>query len=512
MPQPQPNKRSQLARNVFYGVASWLLPIVPTLVATPTVISKLGNEQYGVLIIFLGFISYFFTTAIGKVAAKYAAEFLSTGEEQSVSPVISATLIVSTAAALVSTLAAAASAGFIVDEVLKIDGGLRDDAIVGVYLASATVLTTAAAQTFLLLLQALHRFDRYFLLANFTSVSFSVGGLALAWMGYGFLQILLWNLVTWILAGGIAALFVKRALPGFAFTFRIPKTIWLLVVRYAAGIVGYQLFGSVLLLFERGWIMRNLGAEALAFYVVPMLLAMYVHAFTASMVVSIFPTLNELLSEPEKLRTLYRHSTKLVLWLVVFAIITAAVCGSTFLAVWLNKDARYSEISSGPLVIHTITFSILALNTIAWHIAEGFRASSLNAYATLGWMVIGIVAIVFLGPRWSIEGVAIARLLGVLPFLPMILLIERRFLGGVEWRFWASSLAQLAIAATAASIIETLVIRSIGTGWFAFLVAVMAGALAYALGSLLSQYVSIKDLAGIKNFVVQRPATPGLES
>jgi O-antigen/teichoic acid export membrane protein len=504
---PQSSKQTQLVRNISYGILSWVLPIVPTLVAMPIVLRKLGNEQYGILTVFLGFISYFFTTAIGKVAGKYAAEFLSSGEENAISPVISATLIVSTLTALASTAAAALAAGFIVDEVLWIRGDLRNDAVIGVYLASATVLTTAAAQTFILLLQGLHRFDRYFLLANFTSVSFSVGGLVLALLGFGFVSILIWNLATWVIAGIAAFFFAKMALPRFTFTLRIPREIWHLVIRYAAGIVGYQLFGNVLLLFERGWVTRYFGPEAVAFYNVPMILAMYVHAFVAALVVSIFPTLNELLAEPKKLLQLYRHSTKLVLWMVVFATVTAAVAGRAFLTVYL-KNPAFAEMSSGLLAIHTVTFSILALNTIAWHMAEGFRASSINAYVTLAWMVTGIALIVLLSPHWSITGVGVARLIGVLPFLPMILIVERRFLGGIGWSFWGSALSRLAAAGILAAGVEWLVLGAFGVNWPSIIAAFTSGGLMYLAVSLLTKYVSTDELAGLGRYIRGRRTGP----
>ena len=93
MPDDLPNKRERLVKNSLYGLLSWVVPILPTMIATPIVLDRLGAERYGLFVVILGFVSYFFTTAIGKVAAKYVAEYRATGETEKISAIISATIL-----------------------------------------------------------------------------------------------------------------------------------------------------------------------------------------------------------------------------------------------------------------------------------------------------------------------------------------------------------------------------------------------------------------------------------
>ena len=134
------DKRKRFFRNSIYGLMSWLLPIVPTMIATPIVLKRLGVEQYGVLAVLLSFVSYFFTTAIGKVAAKYVAEYRSTGEAEKISPMISATIILGVSITLFGSLIALIFARYIVVDVLFIPEPLQEQAITGLYLACATIL------------------------------------------------------------------------------------------------------------------------------------------------------------------------------------------------------------------------------------------------------------------------------------------------------------------------------------------------------------------------------------
>lgn len=497
---PEPvDRRKKFVTNSLYGLLSWLLPIIPTFIATPIVIDHLGKEQYGVLVVILGFISYFFTSAIGKVAAKYVAEYRSNGEMEKVSAVISTTLLLGVSITILGSALTAVFARPIVMTVLEIKPGLQDRAVVGVNIAAVTMIALVAGQVFQLVLQGIHRFDRYLLLANLSSMSFSLGSIVLALLGYDMIGLLWWNLATWIIVCLLSYLAVKQNLPEFAFTLRIPREITRLVAVYAASIIAYQIFGNVLLIFERAWIMRQFGGEALTFYVVPMTLAMFVHLFISSLVLAMFPTVNELLTAPETLKRLYQRVTKLVLTLLTFALLSVIVGGRTFLAIWLGEE--YAVVSYPLLVIHTITFTILALNTIAWLIADSFRAASLNAYATLFWMVVGVGLMILLGASMNTQGVAIGRLAGVIVFLPLIFFVEKRFLGGVFWSFWGRNLGLLIIAAIPAVIAEFLVISASPRSWVGFAFAILAGMIAFFCTLLLIGFADHNERTLVRTLI-----------
>src|SRR5688572_6007059 len=100
MPVETPSKRSRLLKNSIYGLFSWLLPIVPTMIATPIVVEGLGKDQYGLFVVILGFITYFFTNGVGRIAAKYVAEYRSTGENEKISAIISSTILIGITASL----------------------------------------------------------------------------------------------------------------------------------------------------------------------------------------------------------------------------------------------------------------------------------------------------------------------------------------------------------------------------------------------------------------------------
>lgn len=484
-------RRSFIANSIL-GLLSWLLPIVPTLIATPIVLDALGAERYGLLVVLIGFISYFFTTAIGKVAAKYVAEYKASGEEEKLSAVVSATLVLGVGLTLVGAAVTIFFAERIVTDILKVEPALVYEAVNGLYIAIATIVAIVIGQTFQLVLQGLHRFDRYLILANLSSLSYSLGSIVIVKLSYGVLALLVWNFATWAIVVFVSYLIAKKELPSLRLTLAIPAEIYRTVAAYALSIIAYQAFGNVLLLFERAWIMNRFGGEAMAFYAIPMSLAMYVHLFVASLVLAMFPRVNEMLGDPEAVARLYRRVTKVVLAIAGFSFASAVASGPLFLTVWLG-DAESAR-SSPILTVHTLTFSILAVATVSWQVAEGFRSAWLNALATFAWMSIGIGLMIVLSSTMAAQGVAVGRLLGVLVFIPAILFVESRFLGGFFWRFWTLSLGRVALAGVAACGIELLVIGSFPQSWGAFFAAGFAGIAVFALLLLATRYFDRSEM------------------
>lgn len=486
MPPDVPNKRNRLVKNSIYGLLSWIFPILPTMIATPMVLDSLGKERYGLFVVILGFISYFFTTGIGKVAAKYVAEYRATGETEKISAIISSTILLGMGATLIGTAAVIVFSRPIIADILRIPPELQNDAVMALYLGCATIVSIMLGQVFQLVLQGLHRFDRYLLLTNLSSISFSVGSVIMVLNGFGVIGLLCLNLVSATAIGILSYFMAKKLLPEFKFTVRIGGDTWRTVSRYAASLIAYQIFGSVLLLFERAWIVRQFGVEALTYYAIPMTLAMYLHLFVGAVVLAVFPMANELLTERAKLITLYQKFTKLIFTLVVFTVLSVVVGGRLFLSLWLGDE--FAAVASSLLIIHVITFGVLAMNIIAWQIAETFRAAWLNALGTFVWMTVSILLMIGLSDGWQTFGIAVARTAGVLIFIPQIFLIEKYFLGGILWRFWGAISMRIAFAAVLALTAEWLLISGLGRSWMVFAAAILFGAVLYLGGLLITRF------------------------
>jgi len=493
------DRKARLVRNGIYSAVSWVLPLVLVFAVTPIIVRGLGNEMYGLYAVILGFISYSFTFGIGKTATKFVSEFRAAGEHEKISEAVSAILWLSLAFGLGGSLVIGLLARPIVAQVLLIPLQLRDEAVVALYLACAVIVVTMVSQVFQCVLQGLHRFDRYLLLTNLSGLLLNLGSVAFVYLGYGIDALLIWNFIVTVAIAAIFCLNAKQMMPDLSIGINISAEIRRPVLKYALSIVVYQIFGNLLFLFERGWIVRRFGPEALTYYVVPMMLGIYLHLFVGSLVMALFPVVNELLSDRDKLLRLYQTASKVVLTLIAIFVVTFVIEGRVFLSLWMSEE--FAVVSYSILVLHLVTFGTLSMITIVWQVTESFHEARINAFVTFLWMVLAVPLMIMLSEAYGIFGVAIARLSGVLVFIGLIIYVERRFLGGCQLAFWVRTLARIAAAVACAGLAELGVLAAAGSSWTAFLIAAAAGSTVFGLVLFFSGFLNNEEKAIISRFM-----------
>ncbi len=490
----------RIFKNGIYSALSWVLPITFALIVTPVVVRGLGNELYGLYTIILGFISYSFTFGIGKTAAKYVSEYKATGETDKISETVSSAFWLSLAFGVAGAAIVALTANYIVSDVLLIPTLLHDTAVIAVYLAGFTILITMLSQVFQYVLQGLQRFDHFLFLTNSSVFLLNLGSVLIVVEGYGVLALLVWNL---LIAATIGAAFyfnARRLLPEFTFRFSINIELWKASLSYSLSIIIYQVFGNILLLFERGWIVRKFGTEALTFYVVPMMVGLYFHGFISSLVLVIFPVINELLTDKEKLNRLYQTASKIIITLTGFFLVTSIVTGRVFLKVWMNDE--FATASYLVLVNHALTFGVLSVVVVVWQMNESHRAANVNAIVTVLWLLISVPLMMVLSTQWQLTGIAFARFAGVTIFLAMIFVAERRFLGGVAYKFWANTLVRLVWAAVLTGLAEWFFMGMLQPGWLMLIAAGLVGGAVYVLSLVVTGFLKKDEKLILKDLII----------
>src|SRR5215218_8542006 len=467
------SRTDRLARNAVFSVVAWLLPLITGFFTTPILVRGLGNENYGLYAAITGFMAYSFSFGIGKIAAKYVAEYRASGEAERLNPVISATFAFTFSIALIGTIVLAVFARTIVTDLLLVDAGSVEIAVKSLYLACAVSFAGMLSQIYQNVLQGLHRFGSFLILTNLNGLLLGAGNIAIVLRGGGVVELLEWNAVVAVTIGTLFYFVARRGLPGMSLTVSVDRNTVRTVLGYGTSIIFYQIFSNILFIFERAIVMRKFGAEGLAFYSVPMLLAIYLHSFVGSFALVLFPMVNELLSDRARQVELYKKASKLILALLAFAITTFVCTGRSGLQVWINEE--FAANSYTLLVIHSLTFAGIGISSIAWQLAEGFGRARINTFVTAVYMFVTLPLMLFGADMYGPEGVALSRMLVVFAMLPVILYCESKFLGSVFLSFWVTSILRVAIAAASAAAVETIVIKSFQPNWLTLCVAGFGG-------------------------------------
>lgn len=499
MESGQKQTGKSIAKNVFYGFLTWVLPLGLSFAATPIIVRTLGDADYGIYALVLGFIGYSFTFSIGRAITKYIAEYRANGETDKIRDVISATFFINIAVGLLGVLAICLSANWLVRDVFKIAAEAQNKTILAMYIAALIIFCTMLNQVFNAVLQGIHRFDVYAKIFNFSSFGLLFGNLVLALLGYGLLVLLGWNLLITLITSVLFAVSAKQLLPEFGISFHLKSETVKLVLKYSSGVIGYQILANLLLLFERGWITRNLGSENLTYYVVPMSLGMYIHGFISSLMLVIFPLASELKNDREKLLRLYLKATKIACLLVVFMVTTLIVDSKSFLSIYMG--AGFAEKSSTLLILHAISFGAAAILTVSWQMTEGLGYPNYNFSVFSICLVLSVSLMILLTNSYGNFGIALARLVGFCTIFFSIFYIERWFFGEIQTKFWAKNILSLGTAAGFAGLVQFLIIKNLSVNWFSFILSVFCGGIVYLLALWILDFVTLDEKILIKGIL-----------
>ena len=477
MENSQPQTSKSVAKNVYYGFLTWILPLGLSFIATPIIYETLGDKDYGIYALVLGFIGYSFTFSIGRAVTKYIAEYRLSGEAEKIRDVVSATFFINVGVGFLGVLFLCLSANLIVGYIFRIEGEAQSKTVTALYIAAAIIFLTMLNQVFNAVLQGIHRFDVYSKIFNASSFALLFGNLVLAWLGCGLLVLLGWNLLVISLTCAAAAAAAKKLLPEFGLSPGFKGETLRLVLKYSAGVIGYQILGNLLLLFERGWIIRQLGEASLTYYVIPMTLALSIHGFISSFILVIFPLASELKNDREKLLKLYTKATKIVCLLVVFMAMTLIVESDLFLILWMGEN--FAAKSSTLLIIHSITFGLLAILTVSWQMTEGLGFPNYNFKLSVVSLVVSILLMIELTQNYGNNGIAAARLVGFAATFFSIFYVEKWFFGKIQRAFWGRLVGILAVAAIAGAVVEYAVSVNLPVSWLSLIISVGCGGVVY---------------------------------
>jgi len=475
-------------KNVLFGFSTWIVPLGLSFLATPVIVKNLGNTEYGVYALVLGFVGYSFNFNLGRAITKYVAEYRASGETKKLLDVINSTFFLNLLIGALGVLVVCFGAEWLVINALKLESGGWDKAIYALYIAALIIFVTSLNQVFSSILQGIHRFDAYSKILNAGNFALLAGNLLLSIYGYGLLSLLIWNLLITIFSAASFAAAARRLLPELRLSLRFKKETLMLVARYSAGIVGYQILSNFLLLFERGWITRRLGAESLTFYVVPMSLTFFIHGFVSSLIIVIFPLASELKDEREKLLRLYLKATKTICFFVCFFAAALIVEGNLFLDLWMG--AAFARETYTLLVIDTVTYSIVSIQTVSWQMTEGLGKPAHNFYIFAVCLIINVSLILLLTESYGNTGIALGRLAGFGTIFLSVFYIEKWAFKKVQVKFWLKLFGILSLATALSVAFMKIISGYLALNWFSLTANVFCGGLVYLAAVWLLGFVT----------------------
>jgi O-antigen/teichoic acid export membrane protein len=131
------------------------------------------------------------------------------------------------------------------------------------------------------------------------------------------------------------------------------------------------------------------------------------------------------------------------------------------------------------LVVHTVTFSLVAIQAVSWQMTEGLGYPNYNFLLFLVCLVISVSLMVGLTPSLGNLGIAIGRMAGYAAIFLSIFYVERWFFKKVQIKFWMRSIAILAVSSTASALTEQFIVQTYSQSWLVLAAATVVGTFVY---------------------------------
>lgn len=472
-------KSVSTSRNVLFGFLSWFLPLGFTFALTPMIVRGLGAEEYGLYTLIISIVGYMASLNfnVGRGITKFVSGRQAGTEDALIGEILSATLVLYLGIGLVGGAAIVILSGTLVDRVLHIPLAFQPAARLSLCVGAAGLLFTLLSQMFGAVPQALKRFDLYGSITVASGITTIAGNGLMVWLGYGFTSLVAWNVAVSGLTFLAFATMTRRLLPGVRLTLTMRGSMLGELLRFSAAVTVYQVAGNVFVLLERGWIARRLGPAALTYYVVPMTIAVYIHAFITSLTLILFPLASEASAKGDaaRLHVIYSRAVKYICVPVVFLVMVLVVGGERLLNEWMGPE--FARACEGVLKVHAISFGVLALLIVPWQIADGSGFPGRNAVVCVLWLLIGIPVAALLTPMMGIRGTAFARLAAMATVPAYMMYIERRVFGRLLTEMWRRIGLCMPVAGGAAAMCLAGMLHLFPRGWAIFAGSVAASGL-----------------------------------
>lgn len=428
--QPQLLTRDRLlARNFVINLLGQVLPIIVAVVAIPPLIAALGPERFGLLSLAWVLIGYFslFDFGLGRALTQVLAEQIGSGQEQESPVYIWTALVLMLGFGLVGSALVVAGAVALVDQVLNLDPGLRDEVHGALYLlamAIPMVIVTSGLQG---VLTALQRFDLINLVRTPLGLFNYLGPLVVLPFAATVPAVVAVLVIGRIVATVAYSGFCLQVYPRL----RQQAGVRLALVPSLLGLGGWMtvtnIVGPVMMYMDRFLIGALAVVSAVAYYTTPYEIVSRLLLIPVALISVLFPAFTtSFFQSPARTAQIFERSVKYI-FLIMFPLLFGLTALShESLQIWLGPE--FAARSTLVLQLLAAGFFLNSLAQAPFALIQGLGRPALTARLHLFELPFYLVALWALVSHYGIEGAAVAWLLrGAIDML-LLFVIARRLL------------------------------------------------------------------------------------
>jgi O-antigen/teichoic acid export membrane protein len=428
------NLANRTINNSIFSVLSLGWSLALGFITTRYLVQGLGREAYGIFALALTVVGYFAILDLGlnNAAVKYVAEQHAKRDYQAVNRTIWTTVIFFAVVGLVGSLMGILLANFLI-RLFQVSSALAGEARFTFYVVALGLPLTLVLAAFASIPNALQRYD----ISSKVTISImtisTLLTLALLAAGYHLRAIILLQLIVTVISLVVNMILTKRLLPQLTWRPVFDWPTFKMLASFGLFTLVTRVSTLFLFQFDRLVVGIILGASLVTAYVVPLNLATQIHKVIIAVAGVLFPVSSALFStgKTDVLRELYQRAVKVTLIISTFLCVVLIVFSYPILEIWIDEELALT--SSWTLKFLSFGWYFISISIVATIFLVGFGKPNLVAFSSLCTVVINVIGLLLLIPRFGIIGAALTSML-YFHTLGLMYYVEKDLLGLNSWR------------------------------------------------------------------------------
>jgi O-antigen/teichoic acid export membrane protein len=364
--RPHSSDSVSLVRNTGYNLLAQGVNVVLALWAIPVLIKGLGSEQFGLLALLWAVVGYFgfLDFGISRANTKFLAESLALSDQEEAVKIVWTSLSSTFVLGIISGAILLCGTSFFVDHILKISAAMRTEAMRFFLIACIGIPFMLIFGTLKGFQMALHRFDIVNIFQTVMGVVQWGGSIALLWMGFGFMEIVLLTIGIRIVLAVAAFVNLHWVLPDvFSSIQWWSRPVLKKLLTFGGWVTLSQVISPLFIYIDRVFIGAFFSLSAVAYYAVPQEALTRVLLVPLSLTTVLFPVMSQksiLTGEQQNLGLFYYRSVKYLAIVMLPLILGFLLFSPDIINLWLGKEFAANSILVFQILTVGLFFNSLA--------------------------------------------------------------------------------------------------------------------------------------------------------
>jgi O-antigen/teichoic acid export membrane protein len=505
---------TRIVRNALFILCARVWFLVMGLFLTPYILSRLGNDEFGIWLLVGVIVGYVGIADFGLGASfvKFIAEYNARGDQKAVNAVYSTGVAVYLALTFIVLSAAYLSIGVVL-EFLTIPPGMEEKARFVVGLGFVALVWTNFILVYRSVIDGLQRIDISTGVAVLSSVANIAGCVIALESGFGIQGLAINQLITHAITTVLTMYLAYRICPGLRFVPKDMRAYFSRLFRYGVNLQIGNVASLINLNFDKLLVNRFIDASHVTFYEIGSRLPWTLRGFPLVVLSPLIPATSELEVREGRAAVydLFSRTSK-YLSVVAFPLFGGAmVTGQAFIEAWVGHGYDSSVIVLRILCVGYFLYTLAAPSS---HMVSGMGRPDYPRNAETLNLLVNVVSSVALVSRYGFYGAPLGTAIAMAVAAVYYLWAFHRFIGQPILPFLRTTLLKPALCATIAGLValgavSVLFPYTSGSRLGALLVLVAAGFTFVGLYVLLLLKVSYLD---DRDFLLLRKHLPFLGS